>query len=197
MSWGRFGKVLKYFSNHAIVMNSNIRLLSALVLMGAVISIGMTATVNNMVHAEEQKFAATLSGDQEVPAVTSSAEGWAWVNPSEESVWFKVNVTGIDKVTGAHIHHAKSGVNGEVVVALFKSDSPTGPKDGILAEGNFTAADLVGPLKGKALSDLATEMKNGMTYVNVHTEANPNGEIRGQLEMANDDMKMSDSSMMN
>lgn len=164
--------------------------------MGAVISIGMTATVNNMVHAEEQKFAATLSGDQEVPAVTSSAKGWAWVNPSEESVWFKVNVTGIDKVTGAHIHHAKSGENGDVVVGLFKSDSPTGPKDDTLAEGNFTAADLVGPLKGKILSDLVTAMKNGETYVNVHTEANPNGEIRGQLEMANDDMKMSDSSMM-
>jgi hypothetical protein len=175
------------------MMNSNQHFLSMPIVLAALFSIGMSATLYNTTYAQEEKFTAMLSGDQEVPPVTSSAKGWAWVNPSEESVWFKVNVTGIDKVTGAHIHHAKSGENGEVVVALFKSDSPTGLKDGTLVEGNFTANDLVGPLKGKALSDLATEMKNGMTYVNVHTEANPNGEIRGLLEMG----EMSNDSMMN
>ncbi|MBC8156651.1 CHRD domain-containing protein [Armatimonadetes bacterium] len=170
-------------------MNQTIYLLSAVVLVAAVFSIGMSATLVNMgyAQAQEQKFTAKLSGDQEVPPVTSSAKGWAWVTPGEESGWFKVNVTGIDKVTAAHIHNAKSGENGDVVVTLFKSESPTGPKDGILVEGNFTASDLEGPMKGKELSDLATAMKNGETYVNVHTEANPKGEIRGQLEMGNDD----------
>lgn len=196
LSWARFGKVLKYFFVPEVVMNTKINLMSAVVLMAALFSIGISATMVNMVHAGEQKFTATLSGDQEVPPVTSSAKGWAWVNPSEESVWFEVNVTGIDKVTAAHIHNAKSGENGDVVVTLFKSDSPTEPKDGTLAEGNFTAADLEGPMKGKALSDLATAMKNGETYVNVHTEANKNGEIRGQLAMADESMKMSNSSMM-
>lgn len=190
------GKSLNIFLVSEAVMKPNINLLSAVVLIGAVFSIGMSAAMVSMVHAEKQKFTATLSGEQEVPPVTTSAKGWAWVNPMEESGWFKVNVTGIDKVTAAHIHNAKSGENGDVVVTLFKSDSPTGPKDGILAEGNFTAADLEGSMKGKALSDLVTAMKNGETYVNVHTEANPNGEIRGQLEMGNDTMKMSDSSMM-
>lgn len=177
-------------------MNSNTHLLSAVILVGAVLSIGMSAILVNMGHAEEQKFTAALNGDQEVPPVTSSAKGWAWVNPMEESVWYKINVTGIDKVTGAHIHNAKSGENGDVVVTLFKSDSPTGPKDGILAEGNFTPTDIEGPMKGKALADLVTAMKNGETYINVHTEANPKGEIRGQLAMGNDEMAMSDSSMM-
>lgn len=178
------------------MMNSKIHLLSTLILIGAVFSIGMSATLYNAGYAEEQKFTAKLSGDQEVPPVTTSGKGWAWVNPMEESVWFKVNVTGLDKVTAAHIHSAKSGENGDVVVTLFKSDSPTGPKDGALAEGNFTATDLEGPMKGKTLSDLVTAMKNGETYVNVHTEANPKGEIRGQLAMGNDDMAMSNSTMM-
>ena len=141
---------------------------------------GVCSSTRTKIHSK-------LSGDQEVPPVTSSAKGWAWVTPGEESGWFKVNVTGIDKVTAAHIHNAKSGENGDVVVTLFKSESPTGPKDGILVEGNFTASNLEGPMKGKELSDLATAMKNGETYVNVHTEANPKGEIRGQLEMGNDD----------
>jgi hypothetical protein len=151
----------------------------------AVFSIGMTTTLLNAVYAQEQKFTASLSGDQEVPPVTSAAKGWAWVNPMGESAWYKVNVTGIDKVTMAHIHSAKIGENGDVVVILFRADTPSAPMDGTLAEGNFTAADLQGPLAGKTLSDLVTAMQNGETYVNVHTEANPNGEIRGQLSMAN------------
>jgi CHRD domain len=40
---------------------------------------------------------------------------------------------------------------------------------------------LEGPLAGKQLSDLITMINNGDAYVNVHTEANPKGEIRGQL----------------
>jgi len=176
-------------------MNSKQQVLSMAIVAAAVFSIGMSATLVNTAYAE-QKFTATLSGDQEVPPVTSSGKGWAWIKPMEESAWFKVNVTGLDKVTGAHIHEAKSGENGDVVVTLFKADSPTGPKDGTLAEGNFTASDLEGSMKGKTLSDLVTAMKNGETYVNVHTEANPKGEIRGQLSMGNDGMEMSNSTMM-
>jgi hypothetical protein len=47
--------------------------------------------------------------------------------------------------------------------------------------GSITADKLEGPMAGKQLSDLATAMNNGETYVNIHTEANPNGEIRGQI----------------
>jgi hypothetical protein len=37
-------------------------------------------------------------------------------------------------------------------------------------------------LTGKALSDLVTMIKSGRAYVNVHTDKNPGGEIRGQLK---------------
>jgi CHRD domain len=36
-------------------------------------------------------------------------------------------------------------------------------------------------MQGKTISDLIAAMKNGSTYVNVHTEQNPGGEVRGQL----------------
>jgi hypothetical protein len=39
-------------------------------------------------------------------------------------------------------------------------------------------------MKGKAISDLIAAMKNGTTYVNVHSTDFPDGEMRGQL-MAN------------
>jgi hypothetical protein len=62
----------------------------------------------------------------------------------------------------------------------------------VLAEGTFTAANLVGPLAGHPLSDLLAAIQSGNAYVNVHTNdgqgaANtgpgdfPGGEIRGQL----------------
>jgi hypothetical protein len=52
---------------------------------------------------------------------------------------------------------------------------------------NYTGpANLVGPLQGKQLSDLIALLQNGQAYVNVHTEQNPNGEIRGTIEVDND-----------
>jgi hypothetical protein len=36
-------------------------------------------------------------------------------------------------------------------------------------------------MAGKQLTDLVTAMRNGEIYVNIHTEQNPNGEIRGQI----------------
>ena len=40
---------------------------------------------------------------------------------------------------------------------------------------------LEGPMKGKPLSDLALAALNGSLYINIHTEKNANGEIRGQI----------------
>ena len=85
----------------------------------------------------------------------------------------------------AHIHNGKQGENGPPVVPLFKSESPTVLINGKLANGNITPSMLEGPMAGKQLSDLSIAMSNGTTYVNVHTEQNPNGEIRGQIMTAN------------
>jgi hypothetical protein len=40
-------------------------------------------------------------------------------------------------------------------------------------------------MQGKTMLELIAAMKNGSTYVNFHTEQNPNGEIRGQLTGSN------------
>jgi hypothetical protein len=47
--------------------------------------------------------------------------------------------------------------------------------------GTVTADNLEGPMAGSQLSDLIDAMNNGQAYVNIHTEQNPDGEIRGQI----------------
>jgi hypothetical protein len=67
-------------------------------------------------------------------------------------------------------------------VPLFNASStPTVPVTGQLAEGHITPANFVGPLQGKQLDDLIALMQNETAYVNVHTEQNPQGEIRGTV----------------
>ena len=124
------------------------------------------------------EFAANLTGQQEVPPVNTQATGQAIVVPLNQTVNYYVNVTDIKGVTQGHIHSGAQGENGPVVVTLFKFDSP---QNAVLQKGNITATNLEGPMQGKTMPDLISAMKNGSTYVNVHTEQNPNGEVRGQL----------------
>jgi CHRD domain-containing protein len=153
------------------------RYMVILLLIGAAFSVGMTTTLLSAAYAQEQKFTASLSGSQEVPPNTSTAKGWAWFKPMGNTVWYKVNVTGIDKATMAHIHGAKVGENGDPIAMLQISETTKGA----LAQGNITSSDLMGSLARKSISDLVSKMQSGETYVNVHSEANPNGEIRGQV----------------
>ena len=129
----------------------------------------------------EQKFIADLSGKEEVPPNESPSTGFAWVKITNDEIRYEVNVTDMDKVNAAHIHLAEAGKNGPVVLTLFKG-GPTEQVNGTVGEANVTASNLEGPMKGKDVTDLVTAMKNGTTYVNVHTTDFPDGEIRGQLK---------------
>lgn len=51
---------------------------------------------------------------------------------------------------------------------------------GVLARGTTSAAEVV-PSAASSLEELLELMRSGGTYVNVHTNAYPNGEIRGQI----------------
>jgi hypothetical protein len=135
----------------------------------------------------KRTFTAKLTGDQEVPAVSTLAQGKAIFKLSQDgqSISYRLVVANINDVTQAHIHIAPAGVNGPVVAWLYPGGPPAqlipGRFDGILAEGTLTSANLVGPLAGMTLEDLLKEMTSGNTYVNVHTSQFPAGEIRGQI----------------
>jgi hypothetical protein len=147
----------------------------------AVAIVGITSGLTNSLVAQEQKFVATLSGQEEVPPTNSQATGMAEFTVTGENAEYSVNASNIQDVTAGHIHSGKQGENGPIVVTLFKNDSPTNE---VSETSSITADKLEGPMAGKQLTDLVTAMNNGDTYVNIHTEQNPNGEIRGQITIS-------------
>jgi len=141
----------------------------------------LTGTSPTFAQKQGQFFDAKLTGKNEVPIKDTKATGIVeFTVAGANSMSYKVSVTNMQKVTAAHIHIGKVGENGPVIVTLFKTGSPSATTNGTLSQGNITTAKLEGPLVGKQLSDLINLLSNGGAYVNVHTEANPNGEIRGQ-----------------
>jgi hypothetical protein len=52
----------------------------------------------------------------------------------------------------------------------------------VLTEGSFSAAQLLGPLRGKTIADFVAVINTGSVYLNVGTSGHPSGEIRGQLK---------------
>jgi hypothetical protein len=128
------------------------------------------------------EFKAMLSGKEQVPPIESNATGIAEITTLEENstgvVYYTVNASNAAEVTSGHIHMGKQGENGPVVATLFKYDSP---RNEAAANGYITADKLEGPMLGKQVSDLINAITNGETYVNIHTEGHPNGEIRGQI----------------
>lgn len=138
--------------------------------------------------ATPKTFTAQLSGDQGVPPIQTAATGVATFKLSQDgkSLHYQLKVDKLTDVTMAHIHLGQAGKNGPPVVWLFPVTGPPptlkpGAFTGVLAEGEVTAKNLVGPLKGKPLQALVKVMENGETYVNIHTQEHPEGEIRGEI----------------
>jgi hypothetical protein len=108
----------------------------------------------------------TLSGADEVPAVTTSATGNGTIKiGDDQSVTGSVTTSGVVG-TAAHVHLAPAGKNGPPIITLTKtSDNEwTVPSGSMLTDEQFAS------------------FKAGNLYVNVHSAAHKGGEIRGQLE---------------
>jgi len=107
----------------------------------------------------------TLSGDQEIPPVTTPGSGSGTITVGEDkSVSGKVTISGITPLV-AHIHEAPAGNNGPIVIPLTKTSDTV----------------WVIPAGAKLTDAQYASYKAGNLYYNVHTEAHKSGEIRGQI----------------
>lgn len=92
------------------------------------------------------------------------------------------------RIQQAHLHCALAGVNGPIVVFLAGLNAAGYNVDGKwISNVTLTDSSISNNLCGDTLSNLASFMRAGMVYVNVHSVANPGGHIRGQVEPSKDD----------
>ena len=138
---------------------SNTRIMLATLALGVTVGLGGPACA--------EKMTVKLSGTSEVPPTTSTGTGTADVDfdPATKKLSWKLTYSGLTgPATAAHFHGpAERGKNAGVAVAIPNATSSP-------VEGSATLTDAQ-----------AADLQAGKYYINVHTQANPSGEIRGQV----------------
>lgn len=132
---------------------------------------------------------AILSGFHQVPPVWSEGTGTfrAQVTEGEDAITYELTFSGLSTPTvAAHIHFGHPTDNGGIIAFLCGGgNAPACPLEGGTVRGTITAEDIAAiPDQGLAAGDMAAALRiirEGLAYVNVHTEAFPEGEIRGQI----------------
>jgi hypothetical protein len=130
------------------------------------------------------RFISQLSASNQVGAaeIVSDGRGIARaVSRRGERLNLRVRFSNLSgPVTAAHLHNAADGENGPVVVNLTTSIS------GNRVIARLRASDVTGSLATGGIDpmvNLLNEMAAGNIYINLHTAANPGGEIRGQVSL--------------
>lgn len=132
----------------------------------------MNGEIRGQVKLEQDNgYRAILNGAQEVPAVTTAATGLGLFNLSlnKKKMYIWIVADGLSgAIGGAHIHQGAVGANGGVAVDL---------------SGNINGNTIIDTIDVSTFPGLLADLEAGNTYINLHTSANPNGEIRGQLTL--------------
>lgn len=166
--------VIQFFMQHY-------KMLNLILMTSAFLSLLIVSTTYSNYTYAQNKFRAKLNADNEVPPVDSEAKGVANFKLKDDAINSKINVTGIADVLGAQIFFGKIGQSEDPIVDLLGTGEKTERSDGVAIEGNFTASDFEGSMKGKDLSALQTAMAANETYVNIMTSAHPDGEASGHI----------------
>ena len=142
----------------------------------------------------DKELRTRLTGFQEVPAVSTDASGKfrAKLRTSSQEIEYRLSYADLTGgVRQAHIHLGQFAVNGGISVFLCSNlgNGPAGtqacPPAPATITGTIRPADVVGPadqgIEPMQFDELVRAIRAGVTYVNVHSETFPNGELRGQL----------------
>jgi CHRD domain len=122
---------------------------------------------------------AELTGKAEVPGPGSKkgkGEITVAMKPTKKKVCFELEVKKLDTITAGHIHKGEEGVAGDIKVPFFEGEQ---------LEGTGAYEGCVKDVKKKLIEKIIAKPEK--FYVNIHTEDYPDGAIRGQLELVEDE----------
>jgi hypothetical protein len=157
--------------------------------------VGVVVTGAAAVAGDHNRLKTTLSSYEEVPALSTTGSGTfrAAITDGGSAIRYELRYERLSApVLQAHIHFGQKSVNGGVSAFLCSNlgNGPAGtqacPQGTARVTGTITAAQVVGPagqgIAAGELAELIRALRNGTAYANVHTEAFPPGEIRGQID---------------
>ena len=147
-------------------------------------------------------FTATLAGGNEVPLVSSPAQGTfrAEIDEPAQLVRYELTYSGFTTaVRQSHIHIAQPFASGSIMVWLCDSatnpapapvDVPLCPQGEGTVTGTISAADVGTGSSGQGVApgefdEFIAAIRSGNAYANVHSTQSQGGEIRGQLKPGN------------
>lgn len=125
-------------------------------------------------------YRANLSGAFEAPSVKTMASGALNLELRGDSLFVSGSFSDLESnfnteiAGGSHLHIGKAGSNGSVALSLNAS------LEADQKSGTYLAADNAFELT----AEQKTALKNREMYVNIHTESNASGELRGQVVSA-------------
>src|SRR5262249_17029171 len=141
-------------------------------------------------HGHERNFDARLSGNNEVPPISTEGEARlrATLNKDEDTLTFELSWQNLSAPPGpAHIHFGPKSVNGGVMVFFCGGggQAPCPATTSGSITGTIAAANVVGPTaQGIEVGNFAKvvqALRDNLAYANMHTANFPSGEIRGQV----------------
>jgi len=137
----------------------------------------------------------TLTGYEEVPAVSSAGSGKfeARISRFSDRIDYRLSYADLEgQVLQSHIHLGQEAVNGGISVFLCSNlgNGPAGtqacPPPPATITGTIEPEDVIGPagqgLAAGEFDELVDAIRANVTYVNVHSDKHPGGEIRAQLD---------------
>jgi CHRD domain len=160
------------------------------------IAVVMLVSASTLVWAQGfKKISATLTGYQEVLAVSTTGNGTfnARISNDESRIDWELSYASLEgNVLQSHIHFGNRGTNGPIVLFLCTNlgNGPAGtqpcPAPPATISGSLEAGDMVntGAAQGIAqgeFDEVIRAIRAGSTYVNVHSSLWPGGEIRSQI----------------
>jgi CHRD domain len=133
--------------------------------------------------ADDVVYLSKLSGADQVPPVTSTINsGFVFTTINSRFYLAAVGAAEDDKITAAHIHCGQAGTNGPVIYPFYSGT----PRVAIYVKGVLQPSAFVPyqrsvacPFLIRNASQLRAAIQNGYIYVNVHTQKNPAGAVRG------------------
>ncbi len=170
-------------------MRRTVRIAAGIIGAAVIATVAVSCSDDDIAGPTNKTYVANLNAAAEGGTVTSAGSGVVTFEDKGSVITWSMTLTNMTNVTASHIHLGSAAAvapnTGPVIINLFLPNRAPGNEigtvNGLVAQGTITNANS----PTVKLDSLRVLFNNGNAYANVHTAANPGGEIRDQIHPSN------------